>query len=323
MGATALGGRIAGWSASVLTVGDSTAQGVDGEDEPSMGFDRILEWSLRARGFVAKDIRLATGRVRYWAKVGRREGPPIVMVHGIGSSATHFHETLVRLGAQGHTLYAVDLPSHGGSEEMSGPCSATSLFGALDALLPKIVEMPFLIVGNSLGGALSVRYAWQHPQRVVGVVAASPALGIRDADAWDELKARLLLKSVDDAEVFVRRVFHRPPLGVRWLSRAFLRAMNRRGVNELIHSTTLSDFTPIDGVRRYDVPTLVIWGQSERLFDRKNLDGIRAMLPAHVRIEEPEAIGHCPHLDDPSWFARRVVDFLEEVRRTTPSARAV
>lgn len=57
------------------------------------------------------------------------------------------------------------------------------------------------------------------------------------------------------------------------------------------------------------VPTLLLWGRSDRVMLREMFDWYRAHLPAQAIVEEPEGVGHCPHLDRPLWTMRRIVDF--------------
>jgi pimeloyl-ACP methyl ester carboxylesterase len=46
---------------------------------------------------------------------------------------------------------------------------------------------------------------------------------------------------------------------------------------------------------------------------REMLAWYRRHLPSHATIEEPDALGHCPQVDDPGWTARRIRVFTEQL----------
>ncbi len=117
-------------------------------------------------------------------------GPVVVLVHGFGSNTYTWRQTLDALGDQ-FRLYAVDLKGFGLTErprddQYHAMAYAAHLLGFLDALR---LERPVL-VGNSMGGAVSLIVALQHPERVGGLVLVDaampdfqpPELDLTDAD---------------------------------------------------------------------------------------------------------------------------------------------
>jgi len=101
------------------------------------------------------------------------EGPPLVCLHAIGHGASDFAGLRRRLAGR-HRVIALDWPGHGSSDDDRVPASAgrytVLLAGVLDALG---IERA-IILGNSIGGAVAIRFAAAHPDRVRALVLANP-----------------------------------------------------------------------------------------------------------------------------------------------------
>lgn len=106
---------------------------------------------------------------------------PIVMLHGLGGQLHHFNYGLVDRLATETRVLAVDRPGSGYSERHPG--RATTLIeqaAAIDALLAQLGITRALFVGHSMGGALALTLALQHPQRVAGVALIAPLTHLAD-----------------------------------------------------------------------------------------------------------------------------------------------
>jgi pimeloyl-ACP methyl ester carboxylesterase len=101
-------------------------------------------------------------------------GTPIVLVHGLGSTAAHWLPT-ARLLARNHRVTLVDLPGHGDSP-MPEPFSLEQGVAALDGALADLGPEPVILVGHSIGGLVAAAEALEHPERVRGLVLIETAL---------------------------------------------------------------------------------------------------------------------------------------------------
>jgi pimeloyl-ACP methyl ester carboxylesterase len=102
-------------------------------------------------------------------------GPPVVLVHGLGGSYANWG-LLGPLLAVRHRVYALDLVGFG----LTYPAGRSGSVHANAALLSRFAESvagePALLVGNSMGGMISMIYAAAQPGRVTGLVLLDPAL---------------------------------------------------------------------------------------------------------------------------------------------------
>jgi pimeloyl-ACP methyl ester carboxylesterase len=118
-------------------------------------------------------------RMRYF--VGG-EGPPLVLVHGLGGAASNWTE-LAPLLATRHRLLVPDLPGHGGSTALPG-VSGLEPFADRVALIAEREDMlPAPVVGHSLGGMVVLRWALRRPDDVQALVLAGAA-GLSIGNVW-------------------------------------------------------------------------------------------------------------------------------------------
>ncbi len=118
-------------------------------------------------------------RMRYF--VGG-QGPPLVLVHGLGGAASNWTELTPLLAAR-HRLLVPDLPGHGGSTALPA-VSGLEPFADRVALVAELEGMlPAPVVGHSLGGLVVLRLALRRPDDVQALVLAGAA-GLSVGNVW-------------------------------------------------------------------------------------------------------------------------------------------
>ncbi len=98
---------------------------------------------------------------------------PIVLVHGLGGSFVNW-ATLGPLLAVHQRVYALDLPGFGLSYPNGRPATVSANAAALGAFIDRVAGATPLLIGNSMGGLLSIMYASRH--QTTGVVLIDPVL---------------------------------------------------------------------------------------------------------------------------------------------------
>ena len=132
------------------------------------------------------------------AGTGEPGAPPIVFVHGLGSSAATWARCMEILG-QRHEVVAVDLLGHGDSPVPDDPdaYSRDTALADLDDVLASLDE-PAVLVGHSLGGYLSLAHAVTRTPLALdanGEISAPDAPGLGIEVALDQLAP--YLRTVD------------------------------------------------------------------------------------------------------------------------------
>lgn len=245
---------------------------------------------------------------------GRGSLAPVVLLHGLGASATPFGPMMDRLQPHVRRLVAPDYPGHGFSGEAAGAVTPRALFESMTAALDALVREPAVLVGNSLGGAVAMQYAMSRPDRVRGLVLLSPAGARFTREEWTAFVASIDMRSRADALAFLSLVYHRVPRAARLVAHEIPAAtMKRRAVRDIIGGVSIDGVYLTDALTSLKVPILLVWGKSERFLPASHLSWFRENLPPHAVVEEPEGIGHVP----PARIAERILRFAREL-----SARA-
>jgi pimeloyl-ACP methyl ester carboxylesterase len=118
-------------------------------------------------------------RMRYF--VGG-EGPPLLLVHGLGGAASNWTELTPLLAAR-HRLLVPDLPGHGGSTALPAVSGLDPFADRVALVAEQEGMLPAPVVGHSLGGMVVLRLALRRPDDVQAVVLAAAA-GLSIGNVW-------------------------------------------------------------------------------------------------------------------------------------------
>ena len=104
---------------------------------------------------------------------GTGDAVPLILLHGFGSDAASWMFVQEPL-ADGRTVHAIDLPSHGASDVDAVVVTLDGLADRLQAVIDIIAPGPFHLAGHSLGGRLALRLASRVGTRVLGLILLAP-----------------------------------------------------------------------------------------------------------------------------------------------------
>jgi pimeloyl-ACP methyl ester carboxylesterase len=235
------------------------------------------------------------------------EGPPLVLLHGIGMSKEVWRPVVPRL-AREREVIAVDLPGFGASPP--GPRTVAGLADAVDAFIASLgLERPH-VAGNSLGGGVALLLGARDRARTV--CAISPigfAAGREGAYTRALLVATRLLAPATPLLA--------GPRAARVITCAYIAArpwrIPREDVLQWGRATARAPaYWPLlraDWTIEAPVcPATVAWGERDRLLPfGRQAPRARRRLPAarHVVLR---GCGHVPTWDDPAQVARVLVE---------------
>lgn len=103
-------------------------------------------------------------------------GPPLVLIHGLGGQMHNFTHSLLDRLKHNHRVIILDRPGCGYSTRPRKASAALSVQAkTIAALIDELgLEQP-LIVGHSLGGAIALMLALEHPEKIGGLALVAPA----------------------------------------------------------------------------------------------------------------------------------------------------
>jgi pimeloyl-ACP methyl ester carboxylesterase len=268
------------------------------------------------------------GYTHYLDFGGPDDTPPLVCVHGLGGS----HANWMGIGpelARDHHVYAPDLAGHGLTFPDHRGTDVDSNQRLLDRFLRTVVGRPAILVGNSMGGMISILQTARHPDTVQALVLVDPAVpGPRQRPdprvarnfigyalpgvgnlllsarrhrlpPEEQVQQVLDLCCADSSRVAPELVGHAVELAARrqrahGVDSAFLDAA-RSVLLHLVRRVHLQE-----AMRSVSVPVLLLQGDRDRLVPLAAAQRAARDHP-HWELRVAEGVGHVPMLEAPEW----------------------
>jgi pimeloyl-ACP methyl ester carboxylesterase len=131
----------------------------------------VTDRKRRLDGFEERELEWRGTRLRYAAG---GEGPPLLLVHGLGGTIENWRALAPPLATE-HRVLVPDLPGHGRSELLSEARDVDALAEAVLAIADVEEAGDAVWIGHSLGGVVALRAAVLRPDVVRGLVLAAAA----------------------------------------------------------------------------------------------------------------------------------------------------
>ena len=252
------------------------------------------------------------------------EGPPLLLVHGLGGSWRNWLENIPHL-AESHTVYAIDLPGFGLSPNPQGPITIAGFGQVVNDFADRLgLGVETALIGHSMGGFIATESVITEPGRFSSLTLVSAAgisfAGMKRADKT----AREVLLRVG-LPIFERRV--EANLGRKRLraasfagviahpsriSREILWELSYYGTSApalLESARALVSYDTRERLPEIEIPTLVVWGRRDRLVP------VGAAYSYNRRIEGSELhiiedTGHMVQLERPARFNKTVEEVV-------------
>lgn len=267
---------------------------------------------LVARGVVSETHQVLGHQVHSYRAIGTGQGPALLLVHGLGSSANAFFRTVVPLSRRFRSVYALDLPGNGFSPlPSSGPLLLREYVEVLRAFRAQVIGERVFLIGNSLGGAMAFYFAHEEPAALEALALVSPA-GAKIAPHRLESTLRSFeISTRREARGLVRKLFAKPSLPLLAFAGELRHLAGSPAAKSIRQQVTPEDSVTEEMLRGLSMPTLLIWGQQEKLLPYESLDYFRAHLPKNAEVHEVYKFGHMPQMEHPREFVRRITAFAE------------
>jgi pimeloyl-ACP methyl ester carboxylesterase len=248
---------------------------------------------------------------------GRRHAaPPVVLLHGLGSSS---RDWLFQRPAfeSAYPVLMVDLPGHGRSPRAARPLSVHGMAEDVARVLTKEALPASHVIGVSLGACVALALALQAPQRVRSLTLINGFARLRPAGVAGG--ARMLVRLALLATVPMRLVaWH---VARATFPRADHADLRQLAVDSLRRTSRRSYIAAIGALLAYDVrghlgrvqcPTLVVTGGADRTVPSSAARALAGGIPGARLLTVPGS-GHAPHCDAPGVVNAAVLEFLAAI----------
>lgn len=265
---------------------------------------------------------------------GDPEAPPVVLLHGITRSLNDWDPQFPLLKGD-HRVISLDMHGFGYSQRRPEPASLTALARGVLATLDALDERrPVHLMGNSLGGSVSLHVQGLDPDRVASVTLVNSAgfgkevtyllrmLAIpRVGEVILNKPNRVGLTHIErnlyyDRSLATReRVSHaltlaKLPGSAQFMAELLPTLGSFRGVHDQWRDEMVASLTA------HQRPTLIVWGANDRILPAHHLEAARTAFP-HARSHMFANCGHCPQIERPEAFAALAREFVASTRVAT------
>ncbi|WP_066295243.1 intracellular short-chain-length polyhydroxyalkanoate depolymerase [Bacillus sp. FJAT-29937] len=291
-----------------------------------------------------KNVNLPNGETIFYRE--RSGGDKnVLLVHGNMNSSKHWDVVLENMDPK-YKLYAIDQRGFGLSSYRNPIYSIKELADDIDQFTKAIELKDFSIIGWSMGGAVSIQYAADHPEicdKMILLASCSTRgypLYELDEKGMPDLKRRVetyaqtksekakvitteqayatknreLLRMICDAVIYTKN----KPDPERY-EEYIDDILTQRNYAEILHALNTFNISQtcnglVEGTgeaEKINIPTLVLLGDRDLVITRKMNEEILDDIGANAKLLELKDCGHSPLIDDLEQLLHLMSEFLD------------
>ncbi len=279
-----------------------------------------------------KYIRINDVDVAY---IDTGSGEPVILLHGCPFQSYEWSKVIPAF-SENHRVIAPDLLGLGDTRvKMNGDYYLPAQMQMVVDLMDRLGIEKAHFVGHDQGGAILQMLMKYHPERIRSAVLTnaeayhnwpseeekpylklivnpitSPLL--RLALEHEFIQKEILGLAVADKKSLTPDVLHaflrqhmQTPKRWRRLRRYYEIQLDEKNQMETIKS--------LDGIRRFNKPTLLVWGIADKNFGLQTAEKLAWDIPGYIRTVKLKKSAHLPMLEEPVAYARAVLAFWDEL----------
>lgn len=274
---------------------------------------RATDSAIRARGFRREFVEAMGAWQHYYTAKGSGNLPPVVVIHGLSGDATDLAPMFGSLRKHFSKVIVPDLPGHGRSQPPTAGMKSHPTFETFARGLDQMISEPSILLGNSLGGLATIRYANYNPEKVKGIVLYSPGGAQMSLRELLVFKSKFRNSNRQEVRNFLDMLVTKAPWYRRIVENVLRNRFLQPNVKELIGNVTPDILLQPEEISSIQAPTLFIWGKADTL-QGNQVNFFKEHLPKHAEIAEPEHFAHCPFLDQPKDCTRYAIEFATALK---------
>ncbi len=273
-------------------------------------------------------VHTATINGHRMAYLDNGEGPPVILIHGLGGSMWHWEHQQVAL-VRSCRIITPDLLGSGLSEKPERLYSPAFLLDTFRAFMDNLGIQKAILIGSSMGAGLAMGMSLEHPDRVAKMVLIGgfpsgildnlqlsrtrqfithrPALWLSKLGSWvtGRWSIRLILQEIIHDHALIS------PMVVE-------RAQNLRAQPGFFHAI----YSQLDQIPEWETTfaprltdiahsTLIIWGAYDKIFSPSVGQTLHATIPGSSFLLVPDS-GHLPQWENPGFVNPALLKFLAD-----------
>ncbi|MGB5209352.1 MAG: alpha/beta fold hydrolase [Gammaproteobacteria bacterium] len=293
---------------------------------PETSYRVVIALERAHAGLYQAEVEVAGAPVIY---LDGGQGDVLLLLHGFGANKDNWTR-VARFLTPHYRVIAPDLPGFGDSELAQGadysiPAQVGRLRAFVEAL--GLGSVPINLGGSSMGGNIAGAYAARFPDQVQSLWLIAPlgVAGARPSEVDALINAGegspLMIERQREFDRLLEYVFEERP----WIPHPVREYLSSQAAARYHHYHWIHDQIRIQGaggtrpatplqplLTGLDLPTLIVWGEEDRVLDPSGAALLAAVLPAS-ELQILPGIGHLPMLERPEETAERYLQFLGEI----------
>ncbi|MCY3631003.1 MAG: alpha/beta hydrolase [Bacteroidota bacterium] len=243
------------------------------------------------------------------------ERPPILLLHGLLGNPEGWFDAASALVANGYRAIVPNLKM----DDL--PRKQANVQGLVDYVYRFTTFLgldEMILVGNSLGGQIAVRYITCHPKHVAGLILSASS-GIYETEVGHTTFRR---NDREYIRVKAEKTFYDPAMVTEeLLDRISDIATNRLRALRFVWlaRSSMKDLV-VDELSDVNVPAFLIWGSEDQITPPDVAHMFQELLP-NAKLRFIEKCGHAPMMERPEAFNQLMIEFLDRSlsKVTTPA----
>ena len=278
------------------------------------------------------------GPVHYVDHGGPEDGPLLLLVHGLGGSLLNWSAIAPTL-AETCRVMAIDLVGFGRTQPLGRSPRIEDNRDLLARFIDAVIGHPVILVGNSMGGLISMLLTDERPDLVAGLVLVDPAVPVGPSARPDPLVTLMFGAYAVPAVARVFMARRRSLFSAETQAMAVLRLCcvdTTRVPTHVLHqhlelARERENYPDVDAelvvagrslvlvlarrrwlqqlMGRISVPVLLLHGEKDRLVPLAAATAVAKANPTW-RFEVAEDVGHVPQLEVPEWTLEQIHDWM-------------
>jgi len=232
---------------------------------------------------------------------GSAASPLMVLGPSLGTTSTIWDTVALAL-SETYRVLRFDLPGHGFSPVATEPFSMSELGLAVLELVDSIGGGPFFYAGDSMGAAVGLTLAAEHPDRLLGLVAFCATATFGGTGGWDARAAQVRASGTPSVVAMS---------ATRWFAPGYLDrdpAQGSAALDRLMEVDDESYALCCEALAAYDftavaatvtVPTLCVVGEFDIATPPVDVEALAALIPG-ARFAVIDGAGHLPVMESPA-----------------------
>ncbi len=285
-------------------------------------YNMALDSRRGGADFIVKNVNISIGEITYLdnatADNPRKDQEVVIMVHGFGANKDNWLLFSKEI-TDDYRLLALDLPGHGESiSDVSISYTIVNQAKWLKEVMEKLHISKGHLIGNSMGGAICLKFTGLYPDKVTSMTLLDSAGVTKTESEFIGLlkkgKNPLVAANSDEYKKLLDFVMtKRPYIPGAVIDVLAEQKIARKALDEKVFKDVQTDIVlPIDDLDKIQTPTLILWGDNDRVLHVDNADEFNLRIKGSQKVIL-EGVGHMPMIEVPEETSAHYIRFLSSL----------